>query len=877
MGLAGRLATLLVLGLLAVGIAFNIWVITSCEYLQSETGNTSYQFGVWRYAINDSTSEFDTGGECEDLSDLFDSNEFDWKYRTAQVCSAMAPFGGALALFVVLFSQCCCPVPLGDKLLLLGYTVANVSTSLVWLVRTNDVCDTRLGGCEWGDAAIYQLVAQIAYVLAAIFYKCLPDPKERQAERRQAKADTPAQDTEENDRDPGGVTAAGAAANAVGNDDQQQQQLQQQLDKANSQIQDLEKENEKTKTALAAATAATGTVAGAEAVQLKKFGEEKEALEKQLKTLEAENKTMSKDLQTAKSTPAEESGEGKDALESKIKDLEEQNEKTKQALAAATAVTGTAAVAEAGEIKKLKEENEALKGELDQAKNESEKTSTATSSKIQELEEENDKTKKALAAATAVTGTAAAAEALEIKKLNEQNDELREKLKRQQDMVQELNEENEKIKKSLGAATAATATTAAAEAVKIKNLQEEIQKVQEENVELKGEVDKSKEEMSKLESDIDELKDEEDKTKKALAAASTVTGTAAAAEALEIKKLNEQNDDLTEQLKRQQDMVQELNEENEIKKSLGAATAATATTAAAEAVKIKNLQEEIQKVQEENVELKGEVDKSKEEMSKLESDIDELQEEHDKTKIALAAATVAAGAAAATNESSKIQELEEQVELLMLQEEELLMEVKKSRQTEEEAADMIRKLERDNEEPKPASAATANSSRSLAEDNVQVDQEGIEVVESTSGDPPGLAERPSPALSLQEVQAENHILKAELDMVKSDYAEKLSLLEETESRIRLDLASKIDELHEKNEKRKEALELATARVSHDNKNIYELKKEKEALQDRIHLLEEENSKLTVAQVKAQLAAATTSPRSAASGDGTGVPSDEEIG
>lgn len=740
MGLIGLVATAGVVGGLSAGILFNIWVTASCDYLQNiNRGNsnnninaTSFQFGVWKYAVDSVTSEYDTQGECEDLSDLFAKDEIDWKYRTAQVCSIIAPCGGALALLVVLLSQFCCPVPFGEKLMGLGYSVANVSTSLVWLVKTNSVCDTLLGGCEWGDAAIYQLVAQIAYVLAAIFYRCLPDPKERREERGRAK--------EQQEHD----AAAAAAANQdqknknIGDDDGgHAQALQTQLDEANTQIHDLQQENEKTKKALAAATAATTAAGTAAVVELKKVQKEKDALEKQLKNLEIEHEKANKELTAVKSSstqPAEDAtAKGNPAaMEAKIQQLEEDNKKTKRALAVATAATSTAAVAEAAKIQKLKEEMEDLKKELDQRNNELEQASSDASRKQDELEKENEQTKKALAVATAAAGTAAAAEAAEIKRLKDENNDIKQQLLQHTDMEKELKDENEKIKESPAA----------------------------------------------LEAKIQQLEEENQKLKRTLTVATAATSTAA------ITRVKEENNKIKEQLQQETDMVKELKDENEkIKRGLGAATAATGTAAAAEAIKIKRLQEEIDDLKDERENMSKELEESKTEAEKLRAALTE----------------------------------------------------------------------------QAAGTPSSESNR----DTVQVETDGIEIVESPSSDPPGYSEGPASSMTLQEVISENLILKAEMDMMKADYAEKVSILEETETSIRLDLASKIDELHEKNEKRKEALEMATNKVSHDNIKMRKLRKEKEALQERIQALEEENAKMTISLVKAQLhpAASSTSPRS----------------
>ena len=48
-----------------------------------------------------------------------------------------------------------------------------------------DICQQI--GCEWGKAASGNLIAQIMYLIAAIFHRCMPTPRETAAERRAAK------------------------------------------------------------------------------------------------------------------------------------------------------------------------------------------------------------------------------------------------------------------------------------------------------------------------------------------------------------------------------------------------------------------------------------------------------------------------------------------------------------------------------------------------------------------------------------------------------------------------------------------------------------------------------------------------------------------
>ena len=869
MGFVGLLATIITLACLACGLFFNLMVIGSCEFLQGGSGTEDpYRFGVWKYSVDDTGSDFDTGGECMNLSDLFDKQELDWKFRTAQVCSIIAPCGGVMLLLLVLLSQCCCPVPFLGKLLTLGYILANVGTSLVWLVKTNDVCGTLVGGCEWGDGAIWLLISQIAYAIGAISYRYLPDPKVRQVERQQGR------DGKDND--------ANMAA-ATGDNEDLARQLKEQTtenETLQNQLKGLEEENAKLKKS---SKSAPGTF---EAVE-----EENENLKKQLDSKQQElDKTLND-------------------LNAKVQEAQDQNEKTKKALAAATAATGTAAAVEAVEIKKLKEENEDLQKQLDNQKQETDQRASDLNSKLTEAQNEHEKTKKTLAAATAATSTAATAEALEIKKLKEANNDIQKQLESHQheaeqtasDLNSKLHEsqdEHEKTKKVLAAATAATATAATAEAVEIKklkekndNLQKELDSKQQEadqivkdlNVQLKenqDEHEKTKKELSERETENEafkgqiadgmsttetetdslnnknqELEEENDKTKKALCAATAATATAAAAEALEIKKLQDEIENLQEQLEGQQqkynqtvsdlnsklqasrdenealkghmadDMattesatdslnkkIQEIEEENDqTKKALGVATAATATAATAEALEIKKLKEKLEEDEETIEKLKKEIEGGAGEAS-------EINNLKDKNAML----------------QKRIKDQHQDLEL-----------------PESEHLEMAKELETEKEKIRQASARDDSAASASAPRDAELPTEaGIEVRPDDDIDDKKLLN--GGTMELQELRRENVRLKDDLDKTKADYTNKLKVLEETEIAIRQDLAAKIDVLHEKNEKRKAALVAANATKSAENTRMRELRKEKEGLKSKVQELEDEVSKQAVQIAKATL-------------------------
>lgn len=603
------------------------------------------------------------------------------------------------------------PGSLWRKINGLGYTVANISTSLVWLVRTNEVCDTILGGCEWGKAASYLLIAQITYIAAAIFYRCLPDPKEVRAERGRAKEEHNATKNEDSSANRGvGVAAAGGSD---GNS-----QLQADLDRANQRIQSLEQENEATKKKLATATATTSAAAGVEAAQLKKANEKNAALEKELDAARKEIETAN----SASSANGKDTTQTVQSLETELANLKEEHDKTKKALAVATAATGTVASAEAAKVKTLTAENEKYKEQMQQATVVHDKAAALHQEEINELAAAHEKTKKALAIGTANTATAAAKEGQlqeQVAKLTEENAKYQEELvtlkesqaKNTSD-VEDITEELEKNKKALAIATAATGAAATAEAVEIRRLKDELEQFEQEKLAIQNVGEEQKAQIQSLQSDVENLTKELEKTENALATATAATGAAATAEAVEIRRLKD----------------------------------------------------ELEQVEQEKLAIQSVGEEEKAQTQSLYSKVQELEEENAKAMANLTA------------------------------------------------------------------------------------EGGFEVVDKdhVTDDPPAAVGDENEFAMLRQ---ENHLLRAELDMVKSEYTQKLIVLEETETHIREDLAHKIDKLHDKNEKRKEALAAATSHLNQDSVKLHKLRKENDALQDRIQELEEENEKQKLALVR----------------------------
>jgi len=121
MGLKNALIHFIVIGALAVGGAFNLWVISECDFLRS---NTNGYVGVFRYSLDFATAGFDsTGGQCIQYT----SKEVDGYLRTAQVCSVMAACFGFSLVFLILIEQFCCNIPWSGLIATIGYIGAQVS------------------------------------------------------------------------------------------------------------------------------------------------------------------------------------------------------------------------------------------------------------------------------------------------------------------------------------------------------------------------------------------------------------------------------------------------------------------------------------------------------------------------------------------------------------------------------------------------------------------------------------------------------------------------------------------------------------------------------------------------------------------------------
>jgi len=120
MGLKDKLMRFIVLGSLVTGVAFNFWVLGSCKYLESRTGNL--ELGIYRYSLDLPNSPYDTNGECT----KYGSKASDGYVRTGQVCAVLAPVFGLVLLVTIVIQQFFCNIPCSGILVSLCYIGAQV-------------------------------------------------------------------------------------------------------------------------------------------------------------------------------------------------------------------------------------------------------------------------------------------------------------------------------------------------------------------------------------------------------------------------------------------------------------------------------------------------------------------------------------------------------------------------------------------------------------------------------------------------------------------------------------------------------------------------------------------------------------------------------
>jgi hypothetical protein len=355
-----------VLGSLIAAVALNAAVLVSCNYFKGSTVNgygskgTNVRIGLFRFSVDDPNSADNTDGDCERYSDG-QLGHVPNTVRVAQVCGVVAATCGLLLILMVLLGPCGCPAGCSGFLSTAAFFGAILGTALVWLLDRNEVCDKLVGGCQWGDAAIYNLGALIMYCTAFIFEGSLPSSQERRSKREQVRS---------------GNQEDQAPMPSSSEDDMVR--LQGELRHQKQRIQELETEYSKTREALAVATAEMSTVDGDDP---RKVNSSEEQLAKGVSERHHELK-QERDLpEQAPSPPVN--------YASKLKELEEDNAKTKETLAAATAASSASAAPAGAEIQKLSKEHDEQTKQLQEAQKELQESEATIRRLREELAEAN--------------------------------------------------------------------------------------------------------------------------------------------------------------------------------------------------------------------------------------------------------------------------------------------------------------------------------------------------------------------------------------------------------------------------------------------------------------------------------------------------------
>ena len=417
MGIAPNVFLFLVVGALVAGITLNLLVGASCEFFQSSSSHEySVRLGAFSFSVDDPDSYYYTAGECEDYSAWRDEDDTSNAIRTAQVSALLAPCCGIVLVLIIVAQQMLFPVPFSGSLISLLYTGAQIGTALVWLLRQNDLCKNVVGGCEWGEAATWNMIAQICYLAAAILHQYIPDPRSRRVEEHGEQQETKSRqenghnDSEEEETGTPQTTPVVVAnttsgsmedvqqiKNELTSEQQRADQLQTQLHQQRQELQDAKQsishqgvavqqlldQIEEQKSELVAAANAQSTAAVNEATEIRvltrQLEEAKEEIEQQkimVQYLEGEDDRQKKELVSIRSNRT-------------VDNVEDTDASTKASAA--------------DEINKA-EEMERLRNELSKQEQELQRATAAAeqfANEVVELRSENESQKEALAAAVA--------------------------------------------------------------------------------------------------------------------------------------------------------------------------------------------------------------------------------------------------------------------------------------------------------------------------------------------------------------------------------------------------------------------------------------------------------------------------------------------
>lgn len=181
--LVGIIFEIAVLGFLAAGIAATSAVVGTCDMLVLGRGMGS--IGPWRADIDgytDGCVGWDKG-----------ETDTDWLINMGRACSMMGLIFGCILTFFGFFNQCLCPLPLGQKLIDISGGMVQFSLALTWPMIRSSVCDKY--GCSWGGGATSLICAQLFFLSASVFSRCMREPRyERMQKRQEEEANAPEND-----------------------------------------------------------------------------------------------------------------------------------------------------------------------------------------------------------------------------------------------------------------------------------------------------------------------------------------------------------------------------------------------------------------------------------------------------------------------------------------------------------------------------------------------------------------------------------------------------------------------------------------------------------------------------------------------------------
>lgn len=177
-GIIGRFAEFIIFGSITAALVLNIILLTSCEMLIVPGGT----LGLYNYEIKTNSNQFTVTDGCVNI----ESDVSDTAFNCARICAVIALIFGVAILFFGVFKQCICNLPCAGLILGISHLGVQIMLSLVWVIHLGDACNS---GCNWGIGATYLLVAQILYLAAGCFSRCLPEPRYKEKKDKEREHD----------------------------------------------------------------------------------------------------------------------------------------------------------------------------------------------------------------------------------------------------------------------------------------------------------------------------------------------------------------------------------------------------------------------------------------------------------------------------------------------------------------------------------------------------------------------------------------------------------------------------------------------------------------------------------------------------------------